>query len=286
VWRHLGDVDHYVEPFCGSAAVLLARPIDDRYLGRYREMINDKAGFVSNFWRALKAEPAELADYMDWPINEVDLYARQQWLVQRAESLAGELEADPLAYDLQAAAWWAWGASCWIGSNWATDGRRAKPNMTPRGVNRLSLDTWDIDGYLPINRSLREYIQALSARLRQVRVLCGDWKRCVKPSEMKVSGSVGVFLDPPYAGNRQKELYYHDDPMTEAVTKFCQEWGDMVRIVLAGYDDEYDLPGWHSEGWTGRRAFSSSKETANHDNRHRERLWVSPACPRRVIQRA
>ncbi len=26
VWRRFGDVDNYVEPFCGSCAVLLARP--------------------------------------------------------------------------------------------------------------------------------------------------------------------------------------------------------------------------------------------------------------------
>ena len=38
VWRELGDPGGYVEPFAGSAAVLLARP---RTSGRRVETIND-----------------------------------------------------------------------------------------------------------------------------------------------------------------------------------------------------------------------------------------------------
>ena len=39
VWEALGNPDHYIEPFCGSAAVLLARPNKDRL-----ETINDADG--------------------------------------------------------------------------------------------------------------------------------------------------------------------------------------------------------------------------------------------------
>lgn len=295
IWRHLGDVDRYIEPFCGSAAVLLARPLDDRWLGRYKETINDRAGFVSNFWRAVKHDPETLAQHMDWPINEVDLHSRQQWIIARGKTLVEKLEADPDYYDAQVAGWWAWGASSWIGSNWATDGRHAKPNMTPRGANRLSLDAWDNNGYAPINVSLQEYLLALSSRLRQVRVLCGDWKRCVKSSEMSVGRNTGVFLDPPYTGQREPGLYYHDETMTHEIITFCQEWGTKARIVLAGFEGEYDLPGWHLESWTtSGRAFPTRRPADgveinnNIQNRSRERLWVSPAClpaRRRLIPR-
>ena len=286
IWGYLGNVDHYVEPFCGSAAVLLARPAEHTHLGRYQEMINDKAGFVANFWRAVRANPVALAKEMDWPINEVDLHARQLAVIARGTGLAKQLEDDPEYYDVQVAGWWAWGASSWIGSNWATDGRRAKPNMTPRGINRLSLDVWYTDGYTPINESIRQYLLALSTRLRQVRVLCGDWKRCVKSSEMTAGKTVGVFLDPPYAGEREQGLYYHDASMTDEIVTFCQEWGDRVRIVLAGFDGEYDLLHWQVESWSSRRAFASHRQTANVTNRHQERLWVSPAArPRRVVPR-
>ena len=48
VWAAFGEVDNYVEPFCGSAAMLLGAPD-----GKRVETINDLDGFVSNFWRAL-----------------------------------------------------------------------------------------------------------------------------------------------------------------------------------------------------------------------------------------
>jgi hypothetical protein len=49
VWLRLGDVDNYVEPFCGSCAVLLLRPSEPQ-----TETVNDADGLLSNFWRALK----------------------------------------------------------------------------------------------------------------------------------------------------------------------------------------------------------------------------------------
>jgi hypothetical protein len=56
VWAALGDVSHYVEPFCGSAAVLLARPHAPRV-----ETVNDADGMVANFWRAVAADPRHVA---------------------------------------------------------------------------------------------------------------------------------------------------------------------------------------------------------------------------------
>lgn len=41
IWSAIGNVAHYVEPFCGSAAVLLARPSTP-----HRETINDADGMV------------------------------------------------------------------------------------------------------------------------------------------------------------------------------------------------------------------------------------------------
>ena len=57
VWQALGDVDHYVEPFFGSGAVLLARPAPGGL-----ETVNDKDGLLANFWRAVRADPAANLD--------------------------------------------------------------------------------------------------------------------------------------------------------------------------------------------------------------------------------
>jgi site-specific DNA-adenine methylase len=61
VWQRFGDVPNYVEPFFGSGAVLLGR-LHEPHI----ETINDKDGFVANFWRATKADPEAVAHYADW----------------------------------------------------------------------------------------------------------------------------------------------------------------------------------------------------------------------------
>jgi len=55
VWAALGDPENYVEPFAGSAAMLLGRP----NVGKV-ETINDADGFVANFWRAVSLDAAGL----------------------------------------------------------------------------------------------------------------------------------------------------------------------------------------------------------------------------------
>jgi hypothetical protein len=82
--------------------------------------VNDADGLVSNFWRALRDDPAAVAYHGDWPVNENDLHARHAWLVERKDSLQARLEGDPDFYDAQAAGWWVWGMACWIGGGFCS----------------------------------------------------------------------------------------------------------------------------------------------------------------------
>lgn len=116
VWRAFGEVGTYVEPFAGSLAVLLRRPGE----GPFTETVNDRDGFIANFWRALAAAPDEVAQAADWPVNEADLHARHGWLVRQREELTERLMGDPDFYDARIAGWWVWGLSCWIGSGWCS----------------------------------------------------------------------------------------------------------------------------------------------------------------------
>ena len=59
VWAALGDPENYVEPFAGSAAVLLARP---PHKGRRAETLNDADGWLVNMWRAIQHSPDAVAD--------------------------------------------------------------------------------------------------------------------------------------------------------------------------------------------------------------------------------
>lgn len=122
IWSRLGNVDTYNEPFAGSLAVLLSRPHTPRV-----ETVNDLDCYLANFWRALQADPESVAYYADYPVNETDLHARHQWLVNQAEFQAA-MKADPEFFDPKIAGWWVWGQCLWIGSGWCS-----KPEWTGRG---------------------------------------------------------------------------------------------------------------------------------------------------------
>ena len=127
VWRRFGDPPNYVEPFFGSGAILLGRP---PFEGNRIETVNDLDGHIANFWRALQAGPDAVAYYADWPVSELDLQARGDWLYYRPDARAWveRLRSDPDYYDAKSAGWWVWFASCWIG------GLPAIPETTPDGL--------------------------------------------------------------------------------------------------------------------------------------------------------
>jgi hypothetical protein len=86
VWTRLGRPAQYIEPFCGSAAVLLAAPKPAAL-----EVINDGSGFIANFWRAVKHQAPAVAEWADYPVSHIDLGARHVWLMAQRERIGAEL---------------------------------------------------------------------------------------------------------------------------------------------------------------------------------------------------
>jgi site-specific DNA-adenine methylase len=115
IWARLGDTPNYVEPFMGSAAVLLARPHD---LTGKTETANDIDGFLTCSYRAIQYAPDEVAYYCDRPVNEIDLTAYHLWLKSLRTDLTERLFADPFYYDAQVAGAFLWGIASWIGDGW------------------------------------------------------------------------------------------------------------------------------------------------------------------------
>lgn len=120
VWRAFGDVPNYVEPFFGSGAVLLGRPEDGKI-----ETINDRDRYLANFWRAVAADPLDVARHADWPVNEADLHARHRWLVNQTE-FRERMHAEPDFFDVKIAGWWVWGLCQWIGAGWCMEPKNHK----------------------------------------------------------------------------------------------------------------------------------------------------------------
>ncbi len=133
VWQRFGNVKNYVEPFAGSAAVLLKRPLI-HFVGDKRiETINDIDGMISNFWRSIALHPEETARWADWPVNENDLHARHKWLISKKENLKDKLEKNPLYCDPQIAGWWVWGICLWIGGGFCRQAWRQFPVLSHEG---------------------------------------------------------------------------------------------------------------------------------------------------------
>lgn len=298
IWSRFGDADNYVEPFCGSAAMLLGRP---QPFGGV-ETINDKSAYVANFWRAAHADHEMLVDAgLDWPVNETDLEARHKWLVTAARKRehAERMRDDPDYYDARIAAYWCWGAACWIGAGWCSgewNGRGG--DNSGRGVNVKDETRGGQLPHLGAGRGecerrrvvLLAWIGALTDRLRNVRVCCGDWLRAVKSDTTTTKhGVTAVFLDPPYSAEagRDDDIY---EVESADVAHACREWAiergrdPMMRIALCGYDGEYAMPDeWECFAWKAQGGYgvqNRDESSAGRVNRHRERIWFSPACRR------
>lgn len=310
VWSRFGDTPNYVEPFFGSGAVLLNRPHwrPDKSM---IETVNDKSAFLSNFWRSVQADPDAVAYYADNPVNETDLHARHGWLVRQADDLAAKLEGDPDYYDPKIAGWWCWGAACWIGSGWCSgngpwqqvetaDGwRLVNTGDAEQGVNRQLVHLGNAGQGVNRQRvhlgnagqgdagsgeqGLYAWMQALSERLTCVRVCCGDWSRVCGPSPTFKNGLTAVFLDPPYTAEagRGNDLYEQESlTVGHDVAAWCKANQDnpLMRIVLAGYGNEYDLPDWDRVEWRAHGGYGLQGQGRGRENRHKETLWFSPHC--------
>lgn len=135
------------------------------------------------------------------------------------------------------------------------------------------------------NANLLTWFAALSARLRRVRVCCGDWARVLKPSVTVGHGLTGVFLDPPYGVEDRDKVYNHDSiSLAGDVRAWCAAHGGnpKLRIALCGYDGEHnelEARGWDVQAWKAMGGYGNQSGGKN-DNARRERIWFSPHCLR------
>jgi site-specific DNA-adenine methylase len=311
VWKRLGNVDNYVEPFGGSLAVLLARPEHHEWWSK-KESAGDYSGMIVNVFRAIKDYPEEVASHANWPITEADLTARHLYLLKYEDSLTQKLLADPKYSDPEAAGWWIWGVSAWVGGDWMTgkgpykgnhDGPggvfRKLPmmagNHSGKGIHKVPRKVNpDSEGGL-IEASYQEMTSIfthLSNRLRRVRLSCGDWTRLTKsvvtPSANKVTG---IFLDPPYDPSQRRSLLYgKTDTASNTVHDQSREWAlengyrSELRIAYCSYSSTVEDELFRKYGWTPLRWQASggyglqSENSRANSNRSREIIWFSPNC--------
>jgi DNA adenine methylase len=285
VWRRLGAPAQYIEPFCGSAAVLLACPRPAAL-----EVICDGSGFIANFWRATKHQPGAVAEWADYPVSHIDLGARHVWLMAQRHRIGDAMQDPDWPGDGKVAGWWLWGQCCWIGSGWC-DWFGQIPHAGIAGVQAIGKIPHASDagrgvqaiGKIPhagnagrgadalltsCGRTAWAWLHQISARLERVRIVHGDWSRCL--NNHFGGDNTAVFLDPPYRS--YEALYGKAGAVADAVEAWALE-NEHLRIALCGHRDDYKLPGWDAVEWSrGRLTYSGGTTTDS------ECVWYSPAC--------
>ena len=303
VWSRFGAPKQYIEPFCGSAAILLAAPRPASL-----EVVCDMNGFIANFWRATKHQADAVAEAADYPVSHIDLGARHGWLMEQRERIGAAMQDPDWPGDAKVAGWWLWGQCAWIGSGWCSwekVGQVPHASNAGRGIQAIGQVPHagnagmgiQAVGQVPHASSAGMGIQAvgqvphasdagrgrlltscgrtawvwlhkLADRLERVRIVHGDWSRCL--NSHYGGQDTAVFLDPPYRAF--ETLYGVAVPVVDAVEAWAKD-NAKLRVALCGHVGDYDLPGWDAVQWSRVSNTYGSDKTKD-----AECIWYSPAC--------
>lgn len=237
---------HYVEPFAGSLAVLLAKPVSPH------ETVNDLDGALMTFWRVLRDQPDALAR-----VCALTPHAR-------AEHVA-DYDTPPCTSDLEIA------RRVWVQLSQGRSGTRRKTGwrhyVAPKGGN-----------------SMPEYLAAYTDRIAPCAERLHHVSLESRPALELIERygrdpDVLLYCDPPYLastrgwGNNYKVEMRTDD---EHVGLLASLIDCRAAVVLSGYPNAlYDqaLDGWDRTelaGWTGNGIRGDATKT---DGNRTEVLW-------------
>lgn len=209
---------HYVEPFAGSLAVLLAKPPSRM------ETANDLDGAVSTFWRVLRDRPDELVR-----VCALTPHSRSEWESCRDLEIDDELEL---------------ARRVWVRLSQGRSGRFYRAGwrhyVDPGNVG-TAFPSY-LDGYV-------ERMAVCATRLHHVTLECRPALELIE--RYGAHRDVLLYVDPPYLGSTRSNdrSYRHelmgDDEHRElaAALRQCE-----ASVVLSGYpSDLYDgelFPDW------------------------------------------
>ena len=296
IWERLGNPQVYAEPFAGSLACLLARPGG----AGQREVVCDLDGGIANWWRAVTANPEQVAFWADHPTIHQDLTARHTWLRSWFAEHRDQLSADPEFYDPKVAGWWVWGISLWIGGSWCHVSTEVRPHVDASGGGR-GVSAQSTVGKRPHVKShsggqgvsaqtttrpdLIDWFSELQTRLKSVVVLNRGWESALTPTMIQqtpsgANATVGVLLDPPYRldTGRNGGIYVGDDTgdSTDVAVesyRWAVEHGDSYRIAYCCHEHDFVVP----DGWT--QITKSLAGIRNAERSHvQDQIMFSPAC--------
>lgn len=241
VVKQLGKHTQYFEPFCGSMAVLLAKP------EAQKETVNDLHGDLVNLARCLQDEKTAIKLYERLSST---LFSEDLLEQARLELSIEMLPQGVTGHYVERAYWYFLGS--WMGRNGTAGTARQDYQIAVR---------WTKNGGSPTVR-FRNAVDSIPwwhHRLLNVVILRRDAFRIIDRFE-DVEGTA-IYADPPYhsvtrgsvkngAGGKYLHEFNHDDPMFgddhERLAQILCKYRK-ARIVVSYYDCERvrDLyPGW------------------------------------------
>jgi site-specific DNA-adenine methylase len=319
VWPRFGDVSNYVEPFAGSLAVLWGRPTAPRmetvndldcYLANFWRALQAEPEAVAQYadW---PVNEADLHARHQWLHAQAAFRARMDkdphffdvkiagWWVWGLSAWIGDNWCRVMEQKSAPHMIGEKGVNFYCGGGTGLDRRRPhlssghgngvhakleakRPAIGGRGTRPNNGNGVHAESKSKAN-GLLKFMLDLAARLRRVRVCCGDWSRVVKPSVTICNGLTAVFLDPPYGVEDRDKVYNHDSRgLAAKVRAYCVENGAnrMLRIALCGYEGEHnalEALGWEKIAWKATGGYGNQGVDGN-ANAKRERIWFSPHC--------
>ena len=196
------DSDVYVEPFGGSAAIMLSKPPTDL------EVHNDYNSGVCDFYRCIQNEKTMLA-----------LVARIEHMISSRELFnTFKMEWKTTADPVERAAYWYYTIQLSFsgrGLNW---GRATSPDA--QNTNKLYLN-------LPL-------FPRIQKRLRDVQIENCDWEACMREFD---SPDTVFYCDPPYLGTQGYE--WTEAQQIRLLKTIFEVEG---YVLLSGYDCPFNDP--------------------------------------------
>jgi DNA adenine methylase len=238
----LPEHKHYVEPFCGSLAVLLAKPRGGH------ETVNDLDGELMTFWRVLREQPDDLARVCALTPHS------------RAEHQAAY---EPAETDLETA------RRVFVR---LTQGRSAKLRRTGwRHFVNPGGSTFSLPGYLAgyVDRIAPAVERLAAVSLESMPALDLIAKYGADPDVL-------LYVDPPYLGTSRAESvdgYRHEMRDEQSHRDLAAALtAARAAVVLSGYpSDLYDLELYR--GWDRHSMATGTGQGSNQWGNRTEVLW-------------